>query len=369
VGAAAAGTVEQAGLGAAAALAHNPTDVPYALIYALAPDGRTAHRLAHVGLPADHAAAPLRAVLGAGAGWPLAQLVAGGAPIVLDDLPARFGALAGRAMPEPSRAAILLPLARAGRLHGVLIAGLSPQRGLDARYRGFLELIAEHIATALGNARSQEDQRAVAAARRVAEAQRRTLYDLLEQVPASIAVVRGDDLVFEMVNRHYAASTGQRRSLIGRRAFDALPQLRDRGLEQMIALVRCTGEPCVVREMAVDDRWWSCVLAPLPDERGKVDRVMSLSYEVTELVRARAELERAVEYTEKLTALLDDDLRKPLDAIATAAELVQRCATSPESGRPAARIMDAAERMSRLITQLLDLARCNPPDTNSGPRP
>jgi PAS domain-containing protein len=156
----------------------------------------------------------------------------------------------------------------------------------------------------------------------LADARRRTLYDRFEQVPASIAVVRGNDLVFEMVNRHYARSPRRRGDLIGRRALEALPQLRDRGLEQMIALVRCTGEPCVVKELAVDDRWWSCVLAPLPGERGEIDRVISLAYDVTELVCARAELERAFESGDRLTA-----------------------------------IADAAEQISRRIAQLLDLAR------------
>lgn len=203
----------------------------------------------------------------------------------------------------------------------------------------------------------------------LADAQRRKLYDLFEQVPASIAVLRGGDLVFEMVNRHYEASTG-RRDLIGRRALDAFPLLRDRGLEQMIALVRCTGEPCVVKELAVGDRWWSCVLALLPGERGEVDRVMALAYEVTELVRARAELERTVEDRE-LTAILGGDLRvrDPLDAMPTDAQRVQRQAAGPEVSRPTARIADAAEQMSRLIAQLLDLARCDAPGTNPGPGP
>jgi signal transduction histidine kinase len=191
----------------------------------------------------------------------------------------------------------------------------------------------------------------------LADAQRQRLYELFEQAPASIAVVRGDDLVFEMVNRHYARSTRRRDDLIGRRALDAFPQLRDRGLKQMIALVRCTGEPCVVRELAVDDRWWSCVLAPLPGERGEIDRVMSLAYEVTELVRACAELEHALESSEKLTAMLGDDLRHPLDAIAADARRVQRVAADLELGSPAVRIVDAAEQISRRIAQLLDLAR------------
>lgn len=201
-----------------------------------------------------------------------------------------------------------------------------------------------------------------------ADTQRRKLYDWFEQVPASIAVLRGADLVFEMVNRHYAASTG-RRDLIGRRALDAFPKLRDRGLKQMIALVRCTGEPCVVRELAIDDRCWSCVLAPLPDERGEVDRVIALSYEVTELVRARAELERALTSGEQLTAKLGHDLGNPLDAIATDAQRVQHPPAGPEIHLRADRIADTVEQMSRLIVQLLDLARCNAPDTSSRTRP
>jgi hypothetical protein len=170
------------------------------------------------------------------------------------------------------------------------------------------------------------------------DTQRRTLHELLEQIPASIAVVHCDGLVFEMVNRHYAASAERRCNLIGRRALDAFPQLRDRGLEQMIALVRRIGEPCLVKELAIRDRWWCCVLAPLPDERGEVHRVMSLAHEITELVHQRAELERGFESSEQLTAMLDAGL------------------CDPETGRPA-RILDAAERMSQLTAQLLDLAR------------
>jgi hypothetical protein len=79
--------------------------------------------------------------------------------------------------------------------------------------------------------------------------------------------------------------------VIGRRAFDVFPHLRERGLDQMAALVRCTGEPCVIKEMAVDDRWWSLVIAPIRNESGEVDRILSFSYEVTELVLARQRAE------------------------------------------------------------------------------
>jgi signal transduction histidine kinase len=55
----------------------------------------------------------------------------------------------------------MLPLTRPGLPHpyGVLIAGVSPRRALDDRYRGFFELAADHISTAIANARALEEQR------------------------------------------------------------------------------------------------------------------------------------------------------------------------------------------------------------------
>lgn len=145
------------------------------------------------------------------------------------------------------------------------------------------------------------------AARAYGDTQRRMQYALFEQVPASIAVFRGDDLVFEMANRHYLATAGQR-DLIGRRVLDVFPHLRDRGLEQMIAVVRRTGEPCVIKEMEVDRRWWSFVLAPIAGESGAIDRVLSFSYEVTDRVVAQQHADAAIAELENTVSLLDATL-------------------------------------------------------------
>ena len=45
------------------------------------------------------------------------------------------------------------------RTSGVLVAGVSPARKLDAEYRTFYELVAGQIATAIQNARSSEEER------------------------------------------------------------------------------------------------------------------------------------------------------------------------------------------------------------------
>lgn len=83
-----------------------------------------------------------------------------------------------------------------------------------------------------------------------------------------------------------------------------------------------------------------------------------------QLDRQRRQLDRELnERTETLrlnemfTALLAHDLRNPLNAILTSAQLVQRLALDPVPKEAAARILSSGRRMSRLIEDMLDLAR------------
>jgi signal transduction histidine kinase len=60
---------------------------------------------------------------------------------------------------------------------------------------------------------------------------------------------------------------------------------------------------------------------------------------------------------EMFTALLAHDLRNPLNAILTSAQLVERLVAEPVPKEAAARILSSGRRMSRLIEDMLDLAR------------
>ena len=84
-----------------------------------------------------------------------------GKAMVRSDLQRRLGRAARRPVREHTHTAILLPLSRPGLDHpyGVLVAGVSPRRALDDRYRDFFELAADHIATAISNAVALEEAR------------------------------------------------------------------------------------------------------------------------------------------------------------------------------------------------------------------
>jgi signal transduction histidine kinase len=70
-----------------------------------------------------------------------------------------------------------------------------------------------------------------------------------------------------------------------------------------------------------------------------------------------AEAERALHFSETFVGVLGHDLRNPLSAIITAADLVLRREQSERVSRPIQRIQTSAARMTRMIEQLLDFTR------------
>jgi len=150
---------------AAAALGGNPAAIPFALLYLLDPDGRAAHLAGMTGLAAGASLISQHVDLiegeDAAEGWPLARVARTGQAALVDDVAARFGpppAHAGVAAPS---SALVLPIAQAGQdgVAGFLVAGVNPLRALDDDYRGFYDLVAGQIATAVAGARAYDEER------------------------------------------------------------------------------------------------------------------------------------------------------------------------------------------------------------------
>ncbi|MGE0159515.1 MAG: PAS domain S-box protein [Gemmatimonadales bacterium] len=70
-----------------------------------------------------------------------------------------------------------------------------------------------------------------------------------------------------------------------------------------------------------------------------------------------AEAERALAFSERFVGILGHDLRNPLAAIVSSAEVLLLSDVSERLARPVQRIYGSAERMSRMIEQILDLTR------------
>lgn len=147
-----------------AALATNKGDLPFALLYEHEAPAAHAQLRAWFGLPAGEPTAPvtLPAHQVGAAGWPLADVLRSGQPLLVEDLPARFENWPASAGPEAATRALLLPLlaAASSRTASVLILGVSARRPLDEAYRAFLSLVADYAGRALARvAASHEAQR------------------------------------------------------------------------------------------------------------------------------------------------------------------------------------------------------------------
>ena len=87
-------------------------------------------------------------------------------------------------------------------------------------------------------------------------------------------------------------------------------------------------------------------------------RVFRASREAEERqARLVGELEHAVRFSEMFVGILGHDLRNPLSAITTAASVVLSRADSERVAKPVSRILGSADRMSRMIDQILDFTR------------
>lgn len=89
----------------------------------------------------------------------------------------------------------------------------------------------------------------------------------------------------------------------------------------------------------------------------KADVFFSLARQNKEVERVVAEMKETLRLNEMFTAALGHDLRNPLAAVMTGAELLIRRAPDEATVTCAKRILASGNRMAQMIEQLLDLAR------------
>lgn len=89
----------------------------------------------------------------------------------------------------------------------------------------------------------------------------------------------------------------------------------------------------------------------------KAEVFFQLARQKQQLQRELHERSETLRLNEMFTAVLSHDLRNPLSAIVTAAHLLQRQSDDEGVRRTAARMQSSCTRMSRMIGDMLDLAR------------
>lgn len=100
---------------------------------------------------------------------------------------------------------------------------------------------------------------------------------------------------------------------------------------------------------------WDVVVSPMRDARGRVERLLAVARDVTELSRLNEELSATLHLNETFVAAVGHDLRTPLNNVVISAELLS--ALDKPDPHVLARLRSSAARMSKMIDELFDLAR------------
>jgi PAS domain S-box-containing protein len=107
------------------------------------------------------------------------------------------------------------------------------------------------------------------------------------------------------------------------------------------------------------DRYWDVVITPMRDARGRVEKVLAVARDVTQLHRLNEELADTLRLNETFVAAVGHDLRTPLNSIVLSTELLLGAGGDDpaKQRRVVERLRTSAFRMSKMIDELFDLAR------------
>jgi signal transduction histidine kinase len=348
-------------------------DIPFALFYS-APDGSPDAR--PVLIHAEGIEDPL-----APDRWPLDDVLASRDLHLVDvrGWPEIEGA---GPWPETPDSAVVLPVLAAGQDHplGVLVAGLSARLGWSEEYREFFMGASTHVGAQLATRALREER---ARRDRELEVERARLAHVFQHAPAFLAILRGPTHIFELVNDAYSQLVGHR-EVLGKPVLEALPEVRDQGFIGLLHGVLETGEPFVGREVPItlvrspgeapQERFVDLVYLPLVEADGTRSGVIAHGTDVTDHVRARAEVERLFRESEiarreaeeasrakgQFLANMSHELRTPINGILGYADLLELGLQGKLSAGQQSfvdRIRASSQHLIALVNEILDLSK------------
>jgi len=154
----------------------------------------------------------------------------------------------------------------------------------------------------LENTKQVAERQAQEEAKNAFKGERDRLYSYFMQAVAGICVLRGPDLVYDLVNAAYQQILPGR-ELRGRPIFQALPELIGSPIQEMLLKVYSQGEPCEMSEVMIPvseyeggptkERYFSFSFQASRDENNAIDGIVNMVFEVTDMVRVREELSKA----------------------------------------------------------------------------
>lgn len=136
------------------------------------------------------------------------------------------------------------------------------------------------------------------------EVSEKNLRNLILQAPVAICIFRGADYVVEIVNELMLKSWDKKaEDVLNKPVYDALPEARGQGFEDLLHRVYTTGETITAYEVAgtltrngINETYYvDLVYQALREPDGRISGIMIINIDVTEQVLSRKKIEEAEE--------------------------------------------------------------------------
>ncbi len=203
--------------------------------------------------------------------------------------------------------------------------------------------------------------------------ERRKLDLLIAESSSAIGLMKGRDLVFELVNKKWTELVSAR-EYIGRSFTDVYPELIGTTAHDSHVRVFETGEPFIAHEMKLkvmsssgilEDQYFDYTNIQVMDTDGKPYGVYCNAVNVTDRVQSRNALEKskreaeiATELKSSFLANMSHEIRTPLGAILGFTDLLKDEELHPEDRTKYLNTISRnGKALTRIIDDILDLAK------------
>ena len=128
-----------------------------------------------------------------------------------------------------------------------------------------------------------------------------TVANMITQAPVAMAVLRGEDMILEMANPQMLDIWGRTSEIIGMPIVRGLPEIIDQQFPDLLKNVYRTGleyhgfetQAFLTRQGVLTECFFNFVYTPLKNSRGESSGIIVIAAEVTNLVKAKKELQES----------------------------------------------------------------------------
>ncbi|XHF15178.1 GAF domain-containing protein [Archangium gephyra] len=262
---------------------------------------------------------------------------------------------------EDYGAFVCLPLRVESRVIGAIGLSFRRRHPFPPDERAWMGVVAGQCAQALERGRLYDAERRARTATQEALSR---LDAIMETVPVGLGFW-DTELRYVRLNEHLARMNGvPPQEHMGKSVREVIPRVAAQ-IEPVLHRVLETGQPVMDVELSGETParpgvrcHWLASYYPVQDADGTISGLGVVVMDISEQKRAEEHLRRTAEFRERFMSIVSHDLRNPLNAILLSANALLRSEDLGERHvKGARRIIASAERMKRMISDLLDFAR------------